>query len=1182
MGTIHDPRFCSCCETPVAPAPLIPWNRPGLTEIDYRIGTFASFRQALLEAIADEPALAALGTRESDDFAITVLELFAAMGDVLTFYNERIANELFLRTSRERDSVLRLVRLIGYQMNPGLAATAHLAFTLDAGAETKIRDGLKVMSVPGQDEKPQIFETIEAITAHAEINTNPVFAPPVAFNAFHKGNSSGPVVARPEILGPGDRLALFGLDAIEEKKVDALTVSNSGERLEFSPAMQRDGLWDEVTRAAKLEGRLRFFGHNAPDKQNIYLPGTVGSPWPKWENRTVVSNFGANETVYPLDARYEEMKAGVHLLVDCGEGEEPRLRTAVVTDAEDKPASILTSHADTVLQDTVTHVHLRQTIRGRPNVVEHLDNRHIVLGRSGTGAALNMEVLQNRWHYLDRPHLASSISGVQRASDNRRDVFVRSPEGNLLQRSLGSGHVWIEHDRAQSPDGLISGGVITSEPRAVVLANGQFHVFARGRNGDLVTANVTSGTEQILGTLEGELTSAPFPLSTDGVTMDVFARGADRALWWLHFDGVSWGEWESLGGVLATEPAALGWASGRIEVAALDDAGALIYIRKKPAEWTDWINLGGEAQAEPAIIRGGVNRTLIFTRGQDNQLWKIRRIVGNWSPWASLDGNLSSAPSAIRRAGVIYVYARGEDGSLVRRRRTGSGWEAWEPLGIGLRSIANRRATRVFQISAEDVEFRNYDYPGKLKKGRVALRLTDEQIANPGAGLKQLKKGRSLIFKSGGLQHLATISAVLPLSTEPGAAADHWTVDFTPVLPASFDETVMLGNVALASHGETQMDQRLGNGDASKAFQKFKLPRAPLTYLQGTQSMAGQAELEVRINGELWNEVPSLYNRTARERIFTARQNDAGETILTFGDGVQGSRIPTGPMNVMATFRKGLGLEGRVRADQLSIALERPVGLRSVTNPFAADGGADPETRDDARDAAPATVRTFGRAVSLQDFEWIASTSGLVARSYVTWVWHDLERAVHLTVAGAEGGLLSSTTLDTLYAALNSARDPNRQLFLANFNRVPVVVRAKVLRDPAFEADDVKDAARAAVEALFAFESVPLGRAVHASQVYAALQSARGVTAVDLDVFHLKGYEDLTPVELEVRSVTAEPLQSHIRIFPARPTPDDPAQIDRYAKQAFTGPTPPVVLPAEQAFIENLEEDLVITMVETL
>ena len=38
-------------------------------------------------------ALAGLTTRESTDYAITVLELFAAAGDVLTFYSERIANE---------------------------------------------------------------------------------------------------------------------------------------------------------------------------------------------------------------------------------------------------------------------------------------------------------------------------------------------------------------------------------------------------------------------------------------------------------------------------------------------------------------------------------------------------------------------------------------------------------------------------------------------------------------------------------------------------------------------------------------------------------------------------------------------------------------------------------------------------------------------------------------------------------------------------------------------------------------------------------------------------------------------------------------------------------------------------------------------------------------------------------
>ena len=72
----------------------------------------------MLETIAQEATLAGLTTRESDDYAITILELFAATSDVLTFYSERIANELFLRTARERDSLLRLTRLLGYRLRP--------------------------------------------------------------------------------------------------------------------------------------------------------------------------------------------------------------------------------------------------------------------------------------------------------------------------------------------------------------------------------------------------------------------------------------------------------------------------------------------------------------------------------------------------------------------------------------------------------------------------------------------------------------------------------------------------------------------------------------------------------------------------------------------------------------------------------------------------------------------------------------------------------------------------------------------------------------------------------------------------------------------------------------------------------------------------------------------------------
>ena len=88
------------------------------------------------------------------------------------------------------------------------------------------------------------------------------------------------------------------------------------------------------------------------------------------------------------------------------------------------------------------------------------------------------------------------------------------------------------------------------------------------------------------------------------------------------------------------------------------------------------------------------------------------------------------------------------------------------------------------------------------------------------------------------------------------------------------------------------------------------------------------------------------------------------------------------------------------------------------------------------------------------------------------------------------------------------------------------------------------------------------------SGVYAALQGGRGVAAVDVDVFQLKGYASLTPAERAIRAVTAGAVQPHIRIFPARPTPPA-AMIDRFAKAGFDGPVPPPVLAAEQAFIED-------------
>ena len=182
---------CGCCDGVEPSTPETVDNRTGLSSISYRIGEYAQFYESLLAGLSssDYPELAALRTRDPGDFTLGLLDAVSCAADVLTFYQERIANESYLRTATERVSLQEMAKLIGYRLRPGVAAETSLAFALeppkppppgsspDPGSfVTGIPDaltlevGLKVQSVPGPNEKPQTFETVEEIDARPEWN----------------------------------------------------------------------------------------------------------------------------------------------------------------------------------------------------------------------------------------------------------------------------------------------------------------------------------------------------------------------------------------------------------------------------------------------------------------------------------------------------------------------------------------------------------------------------------------------------------------------------------------------------------------------------------------------------------------------------------------------------------------------------------------------------------------------------------------------------------------------------------------------------------------------------------------------------------------------------------------------------------------------------------------------------
>ena len=132
---------------------------------------------------SDYPALAGLKTRDSDDFSIALLDAGSVMLDILTFYQERLANESYLRTATQLQSLIELARLIGYQPAPGVGASVYLrSDRARARACHRPRHhrrspsppGTQVQSVPAQGQTPQTFETSADILAKADWNALPV------------------------------------------------------------------------------------------------------------------------------------------------------------------------------------------------------------------------------------------------------------------------------------------------------------------------------------------------------------------------------------------------------------------------------------------------------------------------------------------------------------------------------------------------------------------------------------------------------------------------------------------------------------------------------------------------------------------------------------------------------------------------------------------------------------------------------------------------------------------------------------------------------------------------------------------------------------------------------------------------------------------------------------------------
>lgn len=964
----------------------IVFNRPALDSLAYRIGTYLEFRRQLEDGLADSdnPALARLTTRDPADFTLALIDAWACALDLVTFYQERTADESYLRTAKEFLSVRELARQIGYVPSPGLAASALLAVTVgdSPGDPERVRvepglseQGLSVLSVPGPGEPPATFEAVESLELRPALNGLPALrtSPDHVFTGelLLAGVATG--------LRAGDLLVL-----VEDLRIAGPKDDAPAGTLLFSSADARLVRLDEVVVDDKADStRVTWSGlgfHPRSGKVFALAPQAEVPPRPDPEGLPVVLLDGG-----PL------VRLGAdHVKVLPFAGYDPRTSPVVIVTDGERFDLYPSDFGDQVRpNDGRTPL-----TRFRPGAIRILHNFKPLPVVAGDPLKIRDDI-----HLAGSPALApgDGLLVTDGAGDRWAFALVAAVRRDLARNTLAVSPQW------------------TAGAQARLIPGDDLRVHVLRQRSPLYGHNAPDEFTVPLNYTKPDLDRKFGPART--VQLPGFSQP-------VTFEPITSAAW--------------------------------IGLLHPPSTHVDL------AQAFPQLQPGAV---FLLVDGGAVSRYVASEVTTLRRQDFTLDALITRLHVAQTRPDAPSKFQTQPRATSEFQTRTALAFFAPEPLALA-----------EFPLSPE---------------------LAGPEILVQGAGL-DLPPGRTLIVSG---QDLAGKPAaeIVRLVTST-ARATFTRLHVSPPLARTYRRASVsvLANVVRATHGET-VDEVLGSGDATRAFQRFPLSSGPLTFTSAATATGRRSSLEVRVSGLLWREVDSLETFGPSDRVYTLITDQDGRTFVQFGDGIRGARLPTGASNVRAVYRKGIGREGLVRPDALSLPIRKPTGVKAVRNPLPAAGAADPEPLTDARRNATRTVIALDRVVSLRDYEDFARAFTGVAKAQATRLG---PTGVALTVAGPGGAAIEPGTdlYSNLRAALRDAGDPTVFLALKGFRRVPFVVAGTVRRAPEVLAEDLAQAVRAALLARYGFDAQDFAAPVFLSEVIATVQSVPGVVAFDLDL----------------------------------------------------------------------------------
>jgi predicted phage baseplate assembly protein len=345
-----------------------------------------------------------------------------------------------------------------------------------------------------------------------------------------------------------------------------------------------------------------------------------------------------------------------------------------------------------------------------------------------------------------------------------------------------------------------------------------------------------------------------------------------------------------------------------------------------------------------------------------------------------------------------------------------------------------------------------------------------------------------------------------------------------------------------AEHSALERHELLGTSSGEPG-QTFALRFAQVLSLGAGETLEVQAPSG---EWEPWDRVDSFADSGSEDRHFTI---DSVNGVVRLGPALhdpqagmtqRGAIPPKGAALRFSRYRHGGGRVGNVAAGTLTTLRSAIPGVASVTNPAPARGGVDAQTVPEARGRAALEIRTRHRAVTAQDYEFLATdASPRVARAIRI---DDGQPGVALGILPRVDPANRRLTLDELtpdpelLEAVEAHLDAHRfagcpvRLSPVRLRGVSVVVNLEA--SPRADTEEIE---RRVSESLYAYINPlvggwPFGRALNQGELYAVVHAVPGVDSVRIlrlyEVDLLTGQRSSKPAGRQVMLAADELIAS--------------------------------------------------------